>query len=112
MTELVNPGEFDELVRIITEEVVLYLGANPRTPLPASADDNEICSDCDLNCVQKCARKARAVVEAGADRISCGPSVVELDSGFAGLIDHTLLKPEASRNEIGRLCEEAVRFGF
>jgi deoxyribose-phosphate aldolase len=30
----------------------------------------------------------------------------------AGLIDHTLLKPEASRDDIRKLCEEAVRFGF
>ena len=51
-------------------------------------------------------------MDAGADRISCGPSVVELDAGFAGLIDHTLLKPEASRDEIRKLCQEAARFGF
>jgi deoxyribose-phosphate aldolase len=31
---------------------------------------------------------------------------------IAGLIDHTLLKPEASREEIRKLCEEAARFGF
>lgn len=31
---------------------------------------------------------------------------------IAGLIDHTLLKPEASSNEIRKLCEEAARFGF
>jgi deoxyribose-phosphate aldolase len=30
----------------------------------------------------------------------------------AGCIDHTLLKPEASRDQIVRLCEEAVSFGF
>jgi deoxyribose-phosphate aldolase len=31
---------------------------------------------------------------------------------IAGLIDHTLLKPEASRDEIRKLCQEAARFGF
>jgi deoxyribose-phosphate aldolase len=35
-----------------------------------------------------------------------------LEAGFAGLIDHTLLKPEASRDDIRKLCQEAVRFGF
>ncbi|MGB8887862.1 MAG: deoxyribose-phosphate aldolase [Candidatus Korobacteraceae bacterium] len=30
----------------------------------------------------------------------------------AKLIDHTLLKPEATRNQIVALCHEAVRFGF
>ena len=33
-------------------------------------------------------------------------------AGIARLIDHTLLKPEASRDEIRKLCEEAARFGF
>ena len=31
---------------------------------------------------------------------------------IAQLIDHTLLKPDATMGEIRRLCEEAVRFGF
>jgi deoxyribose-phosphate aldolase len=30
----------------------------------------------------------------------------------ASLIDHTLLKPDASRHEVVTLCEEAVRYGF
>ncbi len=31
---------------------------------------------------------------------------------IAGSIDHTLLKPEASRDQIIRLCDEAASFGF
>ena len=30
----------------------------------------------------------------------------------AGIIDHTLLKPDATRHQITRLCEEALEFGF
>jgi deoxyribose-phosphate aldolase len=108
----VDPNEFEQIVRIVTEEVVRYLRVPGRLAAGGAGGDDEICPDCDLNCAEKCARKTRAVVEAGADRISCGPSVVQLDAGFAGLIDHTLLKPEASRDEIKKLCEEAARFGF
>jgi deoxyribose-phosphate aldolase len=108
----VDQNEFEQIVRMVTEEVVLYLGAPETVAARGATSDDEICPDCDLNCVQKCARKTRAVVEAGADRISCGPSVVELEAGFAGLIDHTLLKPEASRDDIRKLCQEAVKFGF
>jgi deoxyribose-phosphate aldolase len=108
----VDQNEYEQIVRVVTEEVVRYLGAPTRAAVGEVASDNEICPDCDLNCAEKCARKARAVVEAGADRISCGPSVIELEVGFAGLIDHTLLKPEASREDIKKLCQEAVRFGF
>ena len=105
-------AEFEQIVRVVAEEVVRYLGAPARAVTASAAGDDEICADCDLNCAEKCARKTRAVVAAGADRISCGPSVIELESGFAGLIDHTLLKPEASRDDIRKLCEEAVRFAF
>lgn len=33
-------------------------------------------------------------------------------SELAGLIDHTVLKPDASRAEVARHCEEAVTHGF
>lgn len=33
-------------------------------------------------------------------------------SALAALIDHTLLKPEATRKEIDQLCQEAKKFGF
>lgn len=107
-----DQSEFEQIVRVVTEEVVRYLGTPASAAAAGSAGDDRICPDCDLNCAEKCARKTRAVVDAGADRISCGPSVIELESGFAGLIDHTLLKPEASREDIRKLCQEAVRFGF
>jgi deoxyribose-phosphate aldolase len=31
---------------------------------------------------------------------------------LAGLIDHTLLKPNASEDEIERICQEAINYGF
>lgn len=31
---------------------------------------------------------------------------------LAGIIDHTLLKPEATREQVENLCDEAVRYGF
>jgi deoxyribose-phosphate aldolase len=108
----VDTNELEEIVRAVTEEVVRYLSASGALLLAGTGRDDEICPDCDQHCAEKCARKTRAIVEAGAERISCGPLVVQLEAGFAGLIDHTLLKPEASRDEIKKLCEEAVRFGF
>ena len=104
--------ELEAVVRIVTEEVLRYLGPPVGLPAAGIERDDEVCPGCDQNCVEKCARKTRAVVDAGADRISCGPAVVQLDAGFAGLIDHTLLKPEASRDEIRKLCQEAARFRF
>src|ERR1700730_15163011 len=104
--------EIEHIVRTVTEEVMRFLGAAGSDSIAGIERDDEVCPGCDQNCVEKCSRKTRAVVDAGAERISCGPAVVELDAGFAGLIDHTLLKPEASRDDIRKLCQEAARFRF
>lgn len=40
-----------------------------------------------------------------------GP-VVPLDVNRASLIDHTLLKPEATRDDVVKLCREAKQYGF
>jgi deoxyribose-phosphate aldolase len=44
--------------------------------------------------------------------ILAAADAIQQGTGVAGLIDHTLLKPEASRDDIRKLCEEAARFGF
>lgn len=49
----------------------------------------------------------------GADRISvCHPEVAIENHEIARIIDHTLLKAEATQKEIRGLCEEARRFCF
>jgi deoxyribose-phosphate aldolase len=83
--------EFEQLVQAITEEIAAYLGT------PAS---------------EVALLDPRAGVNAGAARLSGGSAVCEVDSEFGHLIDHTLLKPEASRNDIIKLCQEARRFCF
>jgi deoxyribose-phosphate aldolase len=50
-------------------------------------------------------------VKASVDRVTfCNPS--EASSSIAGLIDHTLLKANATQEEIGKLCEEARKYRF
>ena len=103
--------QLEQLVQVVTEEILGYLGAGQGARLVGLELDDVVCPGCDLNCVEKCARKTRKVIDAGADRISAGPAV-SVDAGIAALIDHTLLKPEASRDDIRKLCQEAVRFQF
>jgi deoxyribose-phosphate aldolase len=40
------------------------------------------------------------------------PSSEHTWSAVARLIDHTLLKPEATASQVGRMCQEAVHYGF
>ena len=54
------------------------------------------------------------IVQSGADRISAGVGVGEntFDPDLARMIDHTLLKPDATQQEIEKLCGEAKQYGF
>lgn len=36
----------------------------------------------------------------------------EIGTAIAPLIDHTLLRPDAGRDDIDRLCDEAIQYGF
>lgn len=40
------------------------------------------------------------------------PDKMDFDRSVARLIDHTILKPEATREEIHRVCHEALQFEF
>jgi len=107
-----DSAQLEQLVRAVTEEVLSYLGARGNINLAGLDLDDVICPGCDQQCVEKCARKTRAVIDAGADRISAGPTVRPAEEGVAALIDHTLLKPDATRDDIAKLCAEAAKFGF
>jgi deoxyribose-phosphate aldolase len=106
-----DPRQLEQVIQAIAEEVVAYL-EDARAGSSCAEADEAVCADCDQRCVERCARKTRQVIAAGADRVSASAPLAEVDSSVAPLIDHTLLKPEASREDIRRLCDEAVRFGF
>ena len=56
--------------------------------------------------------RVRPVVNAGADRIASTLDVAPVDGSLSHMIDHTLLKPDATQDEIARLCYEARSHGF
>ncbi len=103
--------QLEQYIQAVTEEIVAYLGG-PKATLIGLEIDELVCPGCDQCCVEKCALKTRKVIDAGADRISAGSAITQIDASIAHLIDHTLLKPEASRDDLRKLCQEAVRFGF
>jgi deoxyribose-phosphate aldolase len=107
----VDSQELEKLIQAVTEEMLAYLGTQP--PSFRSVELAEIyCSECNERCNHLCVHKTQKAIEAGATRISAGSEVVSVDSEIAHLIDHTLLKPDATREQIRKLCEEAVKFGF
>jgi deoxyribose-phosphate aldolase len=110
----VDQKQLAQLIQAITEEIVSYLGG-PKSAAPGLCGldiDELVCPGCDQQCAEKCERKTRAVIGAGADRISAGSNICNIHPEIAGLIDHTLLKPEATRADITKLCQEARKFCF
>ncbi|HOJ17599.1 MAG TPA: deoxyribose-phosphate aldolase [Ignavibacteriaceae bacterium] len=73
----------------------------------------ETCKGWETNVVHQ-PEAVKNIVKVGADRISAGLGVGEniSDLGLARMIDHTILKADATVDEIKNLCEEARRYHF
>jgi deoxyribose-phosphate aldolase len=56
--------------------------------------------------------RLKHLLENGAVRVGTDGTAPESAAAVARLIDHTLLKPTATRAQIVKVCEEARRFGF
>ena len=92
--------QWSELQRIIAEEVSAAL-SRQRT---RTCECHSVLYDC-------CPDRVRGVIDAGASRLGLYAGE-KVPSDVASLIDHTLLKADATRQEIERLCKEAREFGF
>lgn len=97
-------GQFDQLVEEITEAIVARLNGD-------AADQAKLCG-CTSECFNRCPERMHRIVDAGAARIGLVLGETASAAVWASLIDHTLLKPEASDEDIKRLCEEAARYRF
>lgn len=88
-----NNGNYNQLVDQITDMVMAKLAGEEYYPTFCHAD------------VQR-------IVDAGAERIGIVLGETATAHDWASLIDHTLLKPEASEADIKKLCDEAAQYGF
>lgn len=104
-----SDAEIDRLVEVIVRRVEAELA--PRTA-PRPSGEVAGCASCEA--APRCDSKVvGASLEQGAKRISTSGSIEAAPCGHvAALIDHTLLKPDATRDELRKVCEEARRFGF
>ena len=97
-----SPQDLQRLIDIITEEVIAAQAPGAaRSPKCAC---HSVLFDC-------CPDRLRGVLDAGATRLG-----MHATGGAAGsvsaMIDHTLLKPDATRADIEKLCREAAEFHF
>jgi deoxyribose-phosphate aldolase len=112
----------ERLVDLIAERVRARLepGAPARTTLPLLRDtpcENDSpqhgndCGECGL-CVLRRPWSVRAIADAGAARVAAPQGTGPLAADMAGMIDHTLLKSDANREDVKKLCEEARKYKF
>lgn len=101
----------ERVIEEVTREVLLRLGHNPTAAIPpASRADGCNCSD--GSCVAHCADKVGRVVSAGASRVTSRLGALPQDANIARYIDHTLLKADATQDQIAQLCYEARTHHF
>jgi deoxyribose-phosphate aldolase len=74
---------------------------------------DESCKGWETNVVTQ-PKTVNNIIGVGAERIAAGLGVGEVlpDKNLAHKIDHTVLKPEATPEEIRQLCDEAAKFKF
>ena len=56
--------------------------------------------------------QVQPVVSVGADRVTSTLGIAPTDGRLGHMIDHTLLKPDATQDEIAQLCFEARKYNF
>jgi len=112
LATLAGAGTRDEVIEAVIREVLCRLGDQQACALRGLEIDEIVCPGCDGLCAESCPQKSRRVVEAGAARLGASLGATRIPSDLARLIDHTLLKPEASEADVRKLCAEARQYGF
>ena len=97
-----NQQDLQRLIDIITEEVIAAQGS------ATGGSSRCACHSVLLDC---CPERLRGVIDAGATRLGVHAAGGAAGS-VSGMIDHTLLKPDATRADIEKLCREASEFHF
>src|SRR5512136_244381 len=101
----------EQLVEIITREVLVAMAEQQqRAAVPEGGQCKLNCAD--GLCVRPCFDRAGKVVDAGAERLSSTIGMIPQDVNLAKMIDHTLLKPDATPDQIAQLCFEARKYQF
>jgi deoxyribose-phosphate aldolase len=119
MSNGIDDRNIDDIVEVITRKVAERLqqmgvldAAGTTAAVGCIIGDRE-CIDCG-HCATKKPEAVRNILNSGADRIGSktGINGSKISRELAGMIDHTLLKPDASREQLIKICDEAKQFSF
>ncbi len=99
----IDEKTLDRIIEQIASQVLLSLqeeAAAKGSPAPAPLSAHDF------------VQRVQPVLSAGADRLASTLGIAPTDKSLAHAIDHTLLKPDATQDQIAQLCFEARKFGF
>jgi len=99
----IDEPTLDRIIEQITSQVLHSLqeeSAAKSSPAPAPLSSHDF------------AQRVQPVLSAGADRLASTLGIAPTDKSLAHTIDHTLLKPDATQDQIAQLCFEARKYGF
>ncbi len=126
---MTNSGDVDALVDQIAARVAAQLGVTlggaparrhggASSAANAGTDPNAPCDATDATCTGcgYCTTRKEGVVDTlvsiGATRFGSAAGGNRPKDDLAGMIDHTILKPEATKAELEKVCEEARKWHF
>jgi deoxyribose-phosphate aldolase len=110
---VLSQQEVKHLVEVITREVLIALQEDQHIKAQEHEHGEYCTEECAEGiCVRTCFDRVGHVVEAGATRLTSQLGNIPEDPDIAGMIDHTLLKPDATADEIAQLCYEARKYEF
>lgn len=101
----ISPEDLDRVAAEVASMLSTGMGVSPESK--ETICGQLICGLC-AECIQRNPEGVRELLnQTGADRISLSPGAAGVPKDLAKYIDHTLLKPEATEEQIRNLCREA-----
>jgi deoxyribose-phosphate aldolase len=100
--------DLERLIQIIVEELATTGAAAAPFGYGQGRPSRCACHSMAFEC---CPDRVRDVIAAGAERLGLHAAGGAADT-VAAMIDHTLLKPDATRTDIETLCREAADYRF
>ena len=95
-------------VQVFQNAPAATAGDDPSAACGATGPD---CNGCGF-CVTRKEPIIFEMLRAGVARVGAGPGGVKPDGAIAGAIDHTILKSDATKEQLKKVCDEARQWGF
>jgi len=107
-------ADLEKLVEEVTREVRARLNLPEPSVCETGPECEATASECNGSgrCHVRKARVLRVMRDLGAVRFSAAPGTGQPEDDIASHIDHTLLKPDATREQLQLVCDEARQYHF